>query len=99
MSPTQAQPLLSHKHHCPRVFIDNDGAGAEVDLWGVGELILQSKALGIGQELKDLGEWMQNSNTVSAQQALTRIKAHQSSQPGSSAMTITDTAQSSTALL
>jgi hypothetical protein len=75
--PTTAQPHFSKINHSPHIFID--GHGAEVDMWGVGELIIRSGAVDISSELRDLGKWMQGSAAPSAQDALHKIKAYQSS--------------------
>jgi hypothetical protein len=74
--PTTAQPRFSKNNHSPHIFVD--GHGAEVDMWGVGELIVQSKAVGISSELRNLGKWMQGSAAPSAQDALHKIKVYQS---------------------
>jgi hypothetical protein len=75
--PTTAPLHFNRKTHSPGVF--TDGHGAEVDLWSVGALILQCRALGVSSELKNLGNWMQGSVAFSAQEALGRIKKYQSS--------------------
>jgi hypothetical protein len=38
--PTHAATHLNHKSHSPNVFVDNHGK--EVDLWGVGKLVVDS---------------------------------------------------------
>ena len=40
MAPTHAAMHLGHDNHHPDVFLD--GHGAEVDIWGVGKLILDA---------------------------------------------------------
>lgn len=75
--PTKAQRHLAAENHSPCIFID--GHGAEVDLWGVGQLIIQSRAEGVPFELRALGKWMQDPAAPSAQEALDKIKAYQSS--------------------
>jgi hypothetical protein len=51
--------------------------GAEVDIWGVGNLILESTsfALDISPELVKLGTWMQNAAS-DAQDVLTAVEAY-----------------------
>lgn len=51
-----------------------------MDIWGVGELIVQCGALDISSELLDVGKWMQAS-APSAQEALAKIKMYQLSHP------------------
>lgn len=70
--PTTAQSHFDSRTHSPHVF--TDGHGAEVDIWGVGELIVQCEALDISSELRSLGKWMQGSTAPSAQEALAKIK-------------------------
>lgn len=76
-SKTIAQPHLNQSNHSPYVFVD--GHGTEVDMWGVGELILQCKALDVSSKLSGLGEWMQGPEMPSAQEALSKIKEYQTS--------------------
>jgi len=78
--PTTAPTHFSRRTHSPGVF--TDGHGAEVDMWSVGELILQCGALGISLELKNLGKWMQGPIGPSAQEALHKIKDYLSSLRG-----------------
>ncbi|HEV7735910.1 MAG TPA: hypothetical protein VGO47_00845 [Chlamydiales bacterium] len=47
-----------------------------MDIWGVGWLIFESKALGISMELRDMGMWMQDA-APSAREALDKIKEYQ----------------------
>ncbi|THU97186.1 hypothetical protein K435DRAFT_857810 [Dendrothele bispora CBS 962.96] len=77
--PTTAQPHFNSATHSSRIFVD--GHGAEVDIWGVGGLIIHCSltALDVTPELRDLGRWMQNSTAPSAQEALRKIKDYQSS--------------------
>ncbi|GJJ14384.1 hypothetical protein Clacol_008648 [Clathrus columnatus] len=78
-SPTLAQPHFARKTHCPTIFVD--GHGAEVDIWGVGELILRCEGLDVSSELKGLGKWMQEAPAPSAQEALNKVKEYQSTLP------------------
>ena len=61
--------------HSPRVFIDNHRA--EVDIWCVGNLILESTSftLDLLPELVKLGTWMQNPG-LDARGALIAVKAY-----------------------
>jgi hypothetical protein len=63
-APASAKPHFERSTHSPRVFVE--GHGTEVDIWGVGGLIIDCKALDISSQLKDLGRWMQDSRTPSA---------------------------------
>jgi hypothetical protein len=68
----------SHLHpdaHCPQVFVDNHGG--EVDVWGVGLLIKESRssALDVSAELLKLGKWMQDTLPTS-QEALAAIRKY-----------------------
>jgi len=74
-APTKAQSHFDSSTHSPRIFVD--GHGAEVDIWGVGELILQCGALDMTSELRDLGKWMQDLTAPSAREALRKIKDYQ----------------------
>ena len=52
---------LCREGHSPRVFIDNHGA--EVDIWGVGNLILESaspRTFDLSPELVELGIWIRS---------------------------------------
>lgn len=75
--PTKAQPHFDKLSHSPKIF--TDGHGPEVDLWGVGELISRSTAMGVSFELQELGKWMQTSSAPSAEEALARIVAYHQS--------------------
>ncbi|KAF8508186.1 hypothetical protein BU17DRAFT_56879 [Hysterangium stoloniferum] len=75
--PTTAQSHFNRRTHPPGVF--TDGHGAEVDMWGVGELIRKCGTLDISLELKNFGKWLQGSIAPSAQEALGKIKDYQSS--------------------
>ena len=71
-----AQSHFEWRTHSPRVFVD--GHGTEVDIWGVGGLILDCGALDISSELRGLGEWMRGSAPPSAEEALDKILQYQS---------------------
>ncbi|KIL57061.1 hypothetical protein M378DRAFT_422151 [Amanita muscaria Koide BX008] len=73
--PTKAVSRLHFKRstHSPRVF--EDGDGAEVDMWSVGELIVKCGALDVSSELVELGRWMQDAGP-SASEALGEIKKY-----------------------
>lgn len=70
--PTKAQLHFAKGKHSPRIFSDEHRA--EVDLWGVGQLIIESRATGVSLQLRDLGKWMQNLAVPSAREALDKIK-------------------------
>jgi len=63
------------KGRSPRVFMDNHGA--EVDIWSVGNLILESTSftLDLSPELVKLGMWMQNA-APDAKDALIAVEAY-----------------------
>jgi hypothetical protein len=63
--------------HSPQVFLDNHGG--EVDIWGVGLLIKESRsfAFNVSAELLKLGIWMQDTGPTS-HDALTAITKHKS---------------------
>lgn len=64
MPPTKASRHFDRGSHSPSVFAD--GYGVEVDLWSVGELISQCKALDIWPEVaKARGVDAGRSGTVS----------------------------------
>jgi hypothetical protein len=73
--PTVALRHFNPSTHSPRIFVD--GHGVEVDMWGVGELIVQCGASDISLTLKALGKWMQGCIAPSAQEALEKIKEYQ----------------------
>ncbi|KAI9455635.1 hypothetical protein HD554DRAFT_267293 [Boletus coccyginus] len=77
LAPGTAEPHFEQSTHSPRVFVD--GHGTEVDIWGVGGLIMDCEALDISSQLKDLGRWMQGSSAPSAREALDKIKEYISS--------------------
>jgi len=76
-APGTAEPHFKQSTHSPCVFVE--GHGTEVDIWGVGGLIIDCKALDISSQLKDLGRWMQGSSAPSAREALDKIKEYISS--------------------
>jgi hypothetical protein len=73
--PTKGASHFHKNSHAPSVH--SDGHGAEVDIWGVGELIQTCTASDISPELKALGDWMKGVIAPSAQDALSRVKAYQ----------------------
>lgn len=75
--PTKARPRFDSTTHSPKIF--EDGHGPEVDLWGVGELILSCSALDITPTLKELGRWMKGESAPSASEALEKIKQYKES--------------------
>ena len=77
LAPGKAEPHFKQSTHSPHVFIE--GHGTEVDVWGVGGLIIDCNALDISSQLNGLGRWMQGSSTPSAREALDRIKEYMSS--------------------
>ena len=74
-APTTARPDFDRRSHSPAVF--TDGHGAQVDIWGVGELILSSEALDVSEELRGLGKRMKQDESMNAQKALSDIKKYQ----------------------
>lgn len=74
-APTQAQSHFDHTNHSPRAF--SDGHGAEVDIWGVGELIVRCGSLHISEKLRNLGKRMQSNTPLSVQEALKEVKSLQ----------------------
>ena len=76
--PTKAPLHFAREGHSPHVF--SDGHGDEVDIWGVGQLIVESGVVGVSSEWKLLGEWMKGITYPSAQEALQKLESYQSSQ-------------------
>jgi hypothetical protein len=74
MAPTRAALDLDHGSHSPRVF--SDGHGSEVDLWGVGKLLLDARkfVLGISADMIAIGERLVASD-VGALQALEDVRS------------------------
>jgi hypothetical protein len=56
--PTKAASHFNRKGHSPNIFAD--GHGADVDIWGVGELINSCRILSLSPKLLDLGKCMQS---------------------------------------
>lgn len=77
LAPATAEPHFKRSSHSPGVFVD--GHGTEVDIWGVGGLIIHCEAVDVSPRLKDLGRWMQGSRAPSAREALDKIKEYISS--------------------
>lgn len=75
--PTRAAEHLKKETHAPEVF--KNGHEGEVDVWGVGRLILDAK-IEISPGLEQLGDWMsieENSRRrPSASEALEKIKEY-----------------------
>ncbi|KAI9463172.1 hypothetical protein HD554DRAFT_2125292 [Boletus coccyginus] len=71
LAPGAAELHFEQSTHSPRMFVD--GHGTEVDIWGVGGLIIDYRALDISSQLKVLGRWVQGS---SAPSALDKIKQY-----------------------
>jgi len=76
-APTKAQSHFDHSTHSPRAFVDDHGA--EVDIWGVGGLIMQCGFLHISEKLRNLGKRMQGDAHPSVQEALKEVKSLQAS--------------------
>lgn len=71
-APTKAQSHFDHETHSPKNF--SGGHGAEVDIWGVGTMILQCGFLYVSGGLRSLGERMRSAMPPSAQEALNEVK-------------------------
>ena len=69
-APTRAAMHLDIRSHHPNIF--RDGHGAEVDIWGVGKLILDS-GVTLSDELASLGRDMVKAQ-MSAEDALTSLQ-------------------------
>jgi len=74
-APTSAAPHLQRETHAPRVFYD--GHGAEVDIWGVGKLIMMNPISGLPQSLLDLGMKMVDGDIITAEEGLEELKSLQ----------------------
>jgi len=72
-APTRAAPKLKSYTHAPQVF--KDGHGAEVDIWGVGKLIMMNPISGLPPSLLDLGSRMINGKIVTAAQGLKELRS------------------------
>lgn len=70
MSPTRAAVSLNHRKHSPRVFFDNHSP--EVDIWGVGKLIVDARELVLGLKAEAVAfvEGLLNMTETSAEQVL-----------------------------
>ena len=79
-TPTMARPDFERSNHSPSVF--TDGHGEQVDIWGVGNLILTCMALDVSEELRELGRRMKQGESVNAQEALSDIKKYQVNSTG-----------------
>jgi hypothetical protein len=73
-SPTRAATHLDSSFHSPAVFVDNHGA--EVDIWGVGKLIVDACAFvpGISETMVDIGTEMVQGLIGTASEAQARIR-------------------------
>jgi len=73
---TFAASHLAPDTHSPRVAVDN--YGGEVDVWGVGMLILDAAkfAFGLPSELLALGNWMMEDEAPNSQAALDAVKEY-----------------------
>jgi hypothetical protein len=80
MTPTRAAPHLHPDEHSPRVFSHNHGS--EVDLWGVGKLIIGACSFvpGIPAELMSIGESLMGGRLETAKQALDHVASSRHSQ-------------------
>ena len=74
LQPTQAALYLDRENHAPAVFSNDHGS--EVDMWSVGQLIIEStmEIRGISRELQHIGESMKDGTIVTANDALDAIK-------------------------
>jgi hypothetical protein len=75
--PTIAPSNFDRETHSPKVFID--GHGAEVDVWSVGGLIVQSGILSLSSGLLDLGRYMQSETLPTASESLAIVNEYRSS--------------------
>ena len=74
MAPTLAATHLSRHNHHPGVF--QDGHGAEVDIWGVGRLILDAakSVVDVSEGLRSIGQNMVE-GTITAEQSLESLRS------------------------
>jgi hypothetical protein len=72
--PTRAAMHLNRETHSPRVL--QDGHGGEVDIWGVGKLIMVSahEALGISADMVALGSRLLQDNHLTAREVIVLIE-------------------------
>ena len=75
--PTKAASHFNRKGHSPNIFAD--GHGADVDIWGVGELINSCRILSLSPKLLDLGKCMQSADAPTVGDALARVMEFRSS--------------------
>ena len=82
--PSQAAYHLSDANHAPEVF--QDGHRADVDMWGVGNLICEASQflLNISPDVTAAGEWMKITPRPTAKVALEKIQEIQASLVGNS---------------
>ncbi|KAF8325636.1 uncharacterized protein EI90DRAFT_3072322 [Cantharellus anzutake] len=71
--PTKAALNLDSETHAPQVF--KDGHGAEVDLWGVGNLITEAPVCELPQSLHSFGWNLVKGSILSAEQGLRELKS------------------------
>ncbi|KAF8330307.1 uncharacterized protein EI90DRAFT_3154937 [Cantharellus anzutake] len=71
--PTKAALNLDSETHAPQVF--EDGHGAEVDLWGVGNLITEAPVHELPQSLCSFGWNLVKGSILSAEQGLRELKS------------------------
>jgi len=72
-APTTAVAHMNHQTHAPQVKLDNHGA--EVDLWGVGYLIISSTVQDLPESLNNFGKRLMNGQISTAKQALAEMKS------------------------
>ena len=73
VAPTKAAPLLKNETHSPDVFKDNHGA--EVDIWGIGFLILSCRSHITSDNLKEFGRKLcDSSHNFSAEDVLEQLQ-------------------------
>ncbi|THU91563.1 hypothetical protein K435DRAFT_863292 [Dendrothele bispora CBS 962.96] len=75
-APTKALKHFASDSHSARVF--QDGHGGEVDIWGVGHLIMESGVIGLSHEVRELGLWMKE-KSPSAEEAWTKLERYKRS--------------------
>jgi hypothetical protein len=69
--PTRAAKNMSRETHSPRVFIDEHCG--EVDIWGVGKMIMESAYLGVSADMKALGKRLVSDEPPTAVEAITLL--------------------------
>ena len=70
-APTKAARHMSRVGHSPKVHEDNHGA--DVDIWGVGRLMVTAQLRNVTPALKDLGRRMMCGHVLNAEQGLKEI--------------------------